>query len=189
MTAKIKLTKAMRDGFVIAVLNDIDSGLDLDAINKLVMQEALAALPPAVLALYQDEKTRQYVQQVSTGHTTVYRATKPGEFRRYVNSPNVWVPGPGNYSASEKTMEKVKKILQAHADKMDEKEAMGERLTAMAGACKNTEELEDMFPLLTKYIPKPVIVPRSMVPAVQIKDTMKDLRRLGVPPKAVAVAA
>lgn len=189
-TPKVKLTKTMRDTFVAAVLKDIDTRLDTDTISKLVMDEAIAALPPAVRKIYQDPATQYYVY-LGYAHLSGVRRkdginAKGHRVSRSLTPSSISVPAcRGSYSVSEKTQARITKILQDCADRMDEKEAMQERLTAMAGACNNVAELEDMFPLLAKYIPKPVIVPKSMVPAVQIKDTMAQLRKLGVPPKMV----
>lgn len=186
---KVKLTKAMRDEFVDAVLAGIKADLDTDAIRKMATEEAVSKLPAAVRTVYDNIDTRYFVT-----HSSVYFPSVTREVRNKQGWPqsvalgSVSVPG-YNFKPSAALMQKAQKLMQAAADKLDEKDRMRERLTAMAGACKNTEELEEMFPALTKYIPKPVVVPRSMVPMVQIKDTMKELRRLGVPPKQEAVTA
>lgn len=193
-TPKIKLTKDMRLGFVTAVLADIKADLDTDTIRDLTMAEAVKALPDAVRKIYLDNETMQFVVKTNVAFdSAVRRSTIHPKYghavSRFLSAPYILVPGvQGDFRPSDALKAKVKKLMAEAAAKMDEKEALQERLTAMAGSCNNVEELEDMFPLLAKYIPKPVIVPKSMVPAVLIKDTMKELRRLGVPPKA-AVAA
>jgi len=194
-TPKIKLTKAMRGEFVASVLADIKDKIDHDAIIKMVTDEALAALPKNIRALWEDIATRRFVAITSVHLASLrrsrptYRGPKDTYHEPYVYIGSVQVPGYQGWEPSLKLKDRVLKMQQDLEAVLDAKEDLAERLPAMVATCKTVDDLEDMFPLLTKYIPKPVVVPRALVPAVQIKDTMAQLRKLGVPPKVEAVAA
>ena len=194
-TPKTKLTKAMREEFVHAVLAGINTKLPDDEIRKFVKEYALRALPADVRKLYEHPDTSAYVNSVQyhfegLRHQQVHEDTKGRKHTAYGYYYSIAVQVPGNsHTVPPALKAKVLKIQQECLCKMIDKEKLQERLPAMAAACNNVEELEDMFPALASYIPKPVVVSKSMVPAVLIKDTMKELRRLGVPPKVQAAVA
>jgi hypothetical protein len=195
----VLLNTKLRTAFVNAVLADISIGLDDDLIRKFVLEEAVNALPPAVRALYDDEATRGWVHKVYAHFPGLPRsAEKPEDHPRYtsweVRGVTVQVPGKSNtagcFDTSAKTKARVRKMQEEVEARMDAKDAMKIRLTQIASTCKTRAALADLLPHLEQYMPKPP--PPQMVthvPAVMVKDMMKELKKLGVPAQKEAVAA
>lgn len=194
------LNTKLRTAFVNAVLADIKTHLDDDLIRKFVTEEAVDALPPAVRALYDDEATRGWVNTVYVNFPALPRsAPKPDDWPRYtsfdVRGVSLQAPGKagagfGSFSPSAKTKTRVRKMQEEVEALLDAKDAMKIRLTQIASTCKTTEALIDLLPHLEQYVPKPP--PKQMlasVPAVMVKDMMKELKKLGVPAQKEAVAA
>lgn len=190
-----KLTKDTRAQFVRNVLADIKTKVDDDALRKLVTDEAVARLPQKVKALWVDAETRPFVNVQPlhfTGHNRANR-TELGlpdihKYQNYLYCPSIAVPAETGYKPSAKVLAQIAKALADQDARELAKERMQKRLESMSATCKTVEALEAMFPELAKYIPTPVArVPDAGVPAVMVKDFMKELRKLGVPaPKAVA---
>lgn len=185
------LTNAMRAVFVRNVIGDIDTKMDGNLIEKLVLEEALAALPPAVLKLWKNTETRPYLSVRSIGFPS-HRRSKWNKERdpygstRDISAPQTAAPGTHDFRPSAALAARVKDMQREVEARIDSKEALEERMRAMTATCKTVEALMELFPDLHQYMPKPTALTGN-VPAVMVKDFMQELGKLGVPaPKAVA---
>ena len=190
---KMLLNKAMRVEFVNKVMSDVKTDVDEKPLHDAVMAEAIAALPEAVKSLYLDPKTAPYIktQQVSFAGLYFERPNYHREYYRpYASVESRMVPsgyddGVKHFEPSEKLKKLAASIQREGVDKVLAKDSLRIRMEQMVATCKTREALEEMFPELTKYIPKPAAKGlSSQVPAVAIKDFMKELSQLGVPTPA-----
>lgn len=187
MTKAIKpitlpLTQAMREEFVNNVTGAIVTKIDEEPLRKAMQEEALAQLPAKVREIYENPALRPYLRLTTIYTPAIYRARNPKTHAsRSVSFTSVVVYGREDFQISAKLTARIKAAMQASADKLDAKEAMHEKLTAMVRACKNTGDLEEMFPSLVEHIPERAKKVSSNVPAVLIRDTVQELRKLGVP--------
>lgn len=191
----MKLTKAIRESFVNSIMDDIKTGVDSAKIIELTMAEAMTELPQAIVDLWNDPDTKQYVRTDNIEFDYVRRTFSVQKGTFWINpstciySPQPKIPCNAKFRPSTVLKAKVHKLLMEEEARQCAKQSMGERLTAMAAPCKTKEQLAAIFPDLMQYLPEPEPVTYP-VPTIVTADFMAELKKLGVPAKkTVAVAA
>jgi len=160
----MRLTNAMRDAFVRAVMADVPSTDYDDQIRKAVKQAYVEAMTPEAQALY---KTRPD-----------YFNT---EWRRIGPSQSYQVPAP-QYASVEipsATVKQVTELCDLYSAQTEALESLKTRLHAVAYSVSTNKALLDALPEFSKYIPEDEAKASRSLPCVA--NVVADFVKAGWP--------
>ncbi len=138
----MKLTNTIRDAFVRAAMDDVPAPVDhKEAIRSLAMADALAALPPKILAAWKDVGTREYIKTCTA----------------WLADVSVCVPTSVSYSRDHAFSEDAKAkaaVLKAEMKTSnDARKALETKLRAVAYSVTTRKALAAALPEFEKYLP------------------------------------
>jgi hypothetical protein len=163
----MRLTIATRQAFVLAVLNDVPQ-IDYQAqIEKLALEFALTKLPAEVVKVWNNKKTRQYINTellwLSFPLNTI---SIPAELRRDLG---------GDF----RDQNSYQNILELAKKQKEELKALKTKLEGIANSVNTTERLAQLVPELVEYIPNDSTQTITSLPAVT--NLIPDLKMAGWP--------
>lgn len=165
----MKLTNYIRDAFINEAMNDVPKVDHSEEIRKLVVDDFVARLPPAVAKLWKDAKLRHWVktQYATYGNTGV---SIPWE------SEIGWRECP---PLTEEVRAKVAQLAdEARKDEAMRKE-LRTKLKAAAYGCTTRKTLVELLPEFAHYLPKEESPTSRAVPVVQ--NMVADFVKAGWP--------
>lgn len=143
----MKLTNFLRNAFVNAVMADVPTVDYKSQIRKLVLDDAVAALPPAVHAVWEDRETAGFVNRyfgVFGGAGVSY----PAATERNALSPNVH--------------EKVEALEKQARLQTDARNELLRKLSGVARSVTSRKALAAALPEFAKYLPAEDAPDRSL---------------------------
>jgi len=134
----MKLTNTIRDAFVRAAMDDVPNGNFQDQLNKLVMDDAVAQLPPKVRALWSSSELRPYVKTHNP----------------YRLKSNTYIPAlDEEFKLSETAAKKYDELVAAMSAEQESRKELRSRLRSVAYAASTRKQLVDLLPEFEKYLP------------------------------------
>lgn len=159
----MKLTNTMREAFVRAAMDDVPS-IDYDTlIRKAALQAALKALPATVRKVYDDEKTRTYLENT---------------FLRF-GGVSVYVPGRTNTDISDEDKKSLNELATAKSVQETGRNELRGKLASAATAVTTRKALAELLPEFEKYLPADLGAANRMLPAVA--NIVADFTKAGWP--------
>lgn len=168
----MRLTNTIRDAFVRAAMQDVPEVDYSESIRKAAVAAAVKALPPAVRKVYDDEKTRPYLE------TT---------YLRY-GMTSVSVPGrDARWNEDDSQLPRITKAddaaLNALAGSAKEQEStrneLERKLRSAAYAVTTRAALVEMLPEFEKYLPADEAAANRTLPV--IANIVADFTKAGWP--------
>ena len=160
----MKLTNSIRDAFVRAAMNDVPSVDYVEQYRKVMIDDGVAQLPPAVRKLWDNKATRDYVNLVHVG--------RYGEF-------SVCVPGLSDHKVSTAAAE-MGAALKAQSEAQDAtRKSLRSKLEQAANSVSTRKALVDMLPEFEKYLPADEAAANRSVPV--IANLVADFSKAGWP--------
>lgn len=161
----MKLTNTIRDAFVRAAMNDVPSADFEEQYRKLMTDDAVAQLPPAVRKLWDNKATRDYVNLTLAG-------------KRYYGF-HAYVPGMRDYKPSAEATEKAAALKAQQDAQEDTHRQLRANLKNAAYSVSTRKALVDMLPEFEKYLPADGAVANRSVP--MIANLVADFSKAGWP--------
>ena len=160
----MKLTNHLRDAYVRAVMADVPE-IDHEAqVRKIVQEVALAALPPAVRALYLDAKTRDLI------------ATHMVQTHRF----HIWaIPGVKAATLPAAADKKIAELAAAKAAQTVLRKDLQSKVHATAYSVTTRKALAALLPEFEKYLPDDEQAAIRTLPVVQ--NVIADFVKAGWP--------
>jgi Nucleotide modification associated domain 5 len=148
----MRLTNAIRDAFVRAAMADVPQKSYEKEIHDLIKEDAKKHLPPKVLELIEDPKTREFIK----GHS---------HYIRGYNINNVWLYG-STYERSPKVNAKVEALLCESEEQTERINQLKGKLHAAAYSVTTRKALAEMLPEFEKYLPETEAKANRSLPVV-----------------------
>lgn len=148
----MNLTKLHRQAFVSAVIADVPTVDYGEEVSKLIQGFAIKALPPKVLALYQDSELRHFValQQIYVSETCTYCYYPGGERLIFTDEQNA----------------EIKKLAQKCNEQAAEIRALTAKLRGAIAGCKTRKQAVQLLPEFEKYLPNEAAEATKGVPMI-----------------------
>lgn len=165
----MNLTNFIRDSYVRAVMNDVPQVDHAEKMRKLILDDAVAQLPPKVRAIWNDETTRNFVN--IQWHDGRYSST------------SLMAPAASTvaFKLTEKTETKVAQLA-AVAETQDEtRKTLHAKVRAAAYSVRTRKALVKLLPEFEKYLPADETAALRTLPAVA--NVMADFVKAGWPKK------
>lgn len=147
----MRLTNTIRDAFVRAAMNDVPHIDYAEQFRKLMTDDAVAQLPPAVRTLWDNKATRDYVALASVGS-------------RY-NGFHALVPGVRDHKASATALEEGARLHKSNLDQHAARAGLQRNLKNAAYSVQTRKALADMLPEFERYLPADEATANRSVPA------------------------
>lgn len=148
----MKLTNTIRDAFVRAAMNDVPEIDFEEQYRKLMLDDAVAQLPPSVRKMWNDKATRDYVGTVNVGN-------RYGGF-------HASVPGLRDHKPTAGAQDKGATLYAQHEKQYAERRALESKVKNAAYAVSTRKALADMLPEFVKYLPADEAAANRSVPVV-----------------------
>ena len=161
----MKLTNMIRDAFVRAAMDDVPSVDFEEQYRKLMTDDAVSQLPPAVRKLWDNKATRDYVHLTQVGY-------------RYC-SFSAYVPGMRDYKPSAEAAEKGQALKAQQEAQEATRRQLRENLKSAAYSVSTRKALVDMLPEFEKYLPADEAAANRSVPV--IANLVADFSKAGWP--------
>lgn len=161
----MKLTNTIRDAFVRAAMNDVPSVDFEEQYSKLMTDDAVAHLPPAIRKLWDNKATRDYVHLTLVGN-------RYGGFCAYV-------PGMSDYRPSSEATEKGTDLKAQKDAQEDTQSKLRANLKSAAYSVSTRKALAEMLPEFERYLPTDEATANRSVPA--IANLVADFSKAGWP--------
>lgn len=161
----MKLTNTIRDAFVRAAMNDVPTVDFEEQYRKLMIDDAVAQLPPAVRKLWDNKATRDYVNLTMVGS-------------RY-SGFNAYVPGMRDYRPSAEATDKGAVLAKELEAQEDTQRQLRANLKSAAYSVSTRKALVDMLPEFEKYLPADEAAANRSVPV--IANLVADFSKAGWP--------
>lgn len=161
----MKLTNTIRDAFVRAAMNDVPSVDFEEQYRKLMTDDAVAQLPPAVRKLWDNKAARDYVHLTQVGD-------------RY-RSFHAYVPGMRGFKPSTEATEKGQALKAQQEAQEATQRQLSENLKSAAYSVSTRKALVDMLPEFEKYLPEDEAAANRSVPV--IANLVADFSKAGWP--------
>lgn len=168
----MRLTNDMRDAFIRAAMNDVPRVDHREEIRKLVLADAVEALPAAVRKLWDNKALNHWVKtETHYFHHigVVIPSASPGSSWRR-----------SDHKLSATTLQKVAELKAAMdaADKLHDE--LKQKLKAAAYGCTTRKQLAALLPEFEKYLPADEVKAiKQNLPAVA--NIMADFTKAGWP--------
>lgn len=141
----MRLTTSIRSAFVRAAMNDVPVVDYTTQAQKLILDDCVKHLPPAVAKVWKDPKIRHYIKQ---------------NYHNYYGFAAA-IPHPcsGGYRGEDtrplapEVDAQVKALAEAKTAQEATLKALREKLTAAANACTTRKQLAEMLPEFDNYLP------------------------------------
>lgn len=164
----MRLTNAMRDSFVDAVMADVPKVDYRDLVEKLVRKEGESHLPEVVRKALKDPVLSQYIEQK-------YIYVPEGYGRVYGHMPAEW-------SLKPRALETIESYKALGVEQDKKRKEIRNNIHAIACSCSTVEKLRQKLPEFAKYIPKP---PKPQIKELPMITTLvADLSKMGWPASA-----
>jgi Nucleotide modification associated domain 5 len=160
----MKLTNYIRQAYVNSVMNDVPDTDFKEQATKIVMAAAIASLPPAVAKIYNDTKTRHYVN-TTWNHFVFVSVTYPSGGDRPI------------LSAKDNT--RINELYAQHQSQYATVSILRDKVKAAAYSCTTRKALVELLPEFEKYLPSEQEAASKNLPA--IANLMVDLVKAGWP--------
>ena len=165
----MKLTNAMRDAFVRAVMDDVPSIDYEEQIRQIVQQTVYNAMPAKLKAVWDDEALRDCVGT---------------HWMRIVDCMSVTVPYYPSYDDALKSVKETCEALhKLHHEQLDKRCDLKATLYGVVRGKTTTKALIEALPQFEKYVPKDPQVSRN-VPA--LANVLEAFAAAGWPKEQVA---
>jgi hypothetical protein len=160
----MRLTNTIRDAFIRAAMADVPKIDYQEKTIKVVMEDAIAQLPPKVRAIYKDKDLSRFVKTEDS----------------YFGNAYVRVPcGGGDFRLTTDTAAKVQELKEADKSQNDRNQELSQKLRAVAYSCQTRKALVDALPEFEKYLPEDEAAACRTLPAVA--NVVSDFVKAGWP--------
>jgi hypothetical protein len=160
----MKLTNTIRDAFVRAAMADVPKIDYQEKTIKVVMEDAIAQLPPKVRAIYKDKDLTCFVRTDG----------------KYFGNSYVSVPcSKKDFKLTTAAAVKVAEIKESDEAQGENQKELRQKLHAVAYACSTRKALFDMLPEFEKYLPEDDAAACRTLPVVA--NVVSDFVKAGWP--------
>ena len=140
----MKLTKAIRDAFIRSAMNDVPSKqANGEQIRKLVLDDMVNRLPPAVRKVWDDSNTRSFIKTDYNTYNGVNVCYPAAEQCNSWNKP----------ALSPEVEAKVVALELEMKDDTQTRIALQSKIKAAAYGCTTRKQLVELLPEFEKYLP------------------------------------
>lgn len=164
----MKLTKAHREAFVRAVMQDVPQIDYATQAHKLVKDANLASLPPQLRPIALDKELSIYLKRESYwfGHDLG------------ISSVSIFSMGHSYFKLKDKDDKALDKIKAAAEKQIEQRKALEERVSGVINSCTTLKIAKERLPEFVKYLPEEQEKTQNL-PA--IANIVADLTKLGWP--------
>lgn len=175
----MKLTNSIRQAFVRAAMQDVPQIDYEETIRKAVMDAAVRALPPAVRKVYDDEKTRMYLEQtyMRFGDVSVTVCGRDGKW----GEPDSQLPKLSKTDAAV-----LEALVAKYGAQTSSRAELEKKLYGAAYAVSTRKGLAELLPEFEKYLPADEASANRSLPVVA--NIVADFTKAGWPKDKKPVA-
>jgi hypothetical protein len=163
----MKLTNALRDQFIIAIMADVPKVDYRGLIEKTVRAEGEAKLPEAVRKAIKDPTVAPYLK-----HNRIY----------VENHGTIYGFMPESWELKASTLETIVSYQNLNRQQEKKRKEIESNLRTIASSCTTTEKLGQKLPEFVTYIPKPK--PPEVKELPMVTTLISDMVKLGWPADA-----
>lgn len=138
----MKLTNTLRDAFVRAAMNDVPSVDYVQQMRELMLADAVKQLPAPVKALWDDPKTRDFLN--------LENARLPGKIGGYAFVP---CARRMDYNPSASAQKKLDGLVDRYSIQREQHNKLKADIKAVAYGCSTRKQLVESLPEFAKYLP------------------------------------
>lgn len=156
----MKLNKSQKDAFVRGVLNDVPQEKYNEQALEIMQKAFVDAAPKAVQDIYNDPKTRPYLDQSYAAQGKFY-----GSFY-CVGEPSVKLP--------DEVIEELKVLRSKLDDQQKTRLELRDALAAGISGCSTLKQAQEAFPELLKYLPEENVSTKNLPAIADVVNKLKD---------------